>query len=238
MKPSKPAARMTIDELASYIDYSILKPEFTIQEVQDEIAKAADLKCKTICIDPASLEDAAPMVEGTDTGICVVVDFPFGASTTASKVAQTEIALEYPLEDLDVVANYGWIRSGENDKVTEDLKPVIDACHAKGITVKVIFETDALTEEQIRAAAESAVAAGADYIKTSTGFYTGRLQHGERSGAFDGVVDLMQDAAASRCKVKGSGAIRDRAHFLRLIDEGIDRMGVGYRSVPTILGLD
>lgn len=122
MKPPKPAARMTIDELASCIDYSILKPELTIEEVQDEIAKAVDLKCKTVCINPASLEVAAPMVEGTDTGICVVVDFPFGASTTASKVAQTEIALEYPLEDLDVVANYGWIRSGENDKVTEDLK--------------------------------------------------------------------------------------------------------------------
>lgn len=92
--------------------------------------------------------------------------------------------------------------------------------------------------ERYRAAAESAVAAGADYIKTSTGFYTGKLQHGERSGAFDEMVDLMQDAAAGRCKVKGSGAIRDRAHFLRLIDKGIDRMGVGYRSVPTVLGLD
>lgn len=104
--------------------------------------------------------------------------------------------------------------------------------------MKVIFETDALTEEQIRAAAESAVAAGADYIKTSTGFYTGTLQHGERSGAFDEMADLMQDAAAGRCKVKGSGAFRDRAHFLRLIDKAIDRMGVGYRSVPTVLGLD
>ena len=101
--------------------------------------------------------------------------------------------------------------------------------------VKTIFETDALTDDEIRSAAEAAIAAGSDYIKTSTGFYTGTPKHGERTGAFDEMVALMQECAAGRTKVKGSGSIRDKAHFLRLIDMGIDRMGVGYRSVPVVL---
>ena len=96
--------------------------------------------------------------------------------------------------------------------------------------------SNALIDDEIRAAAEAVIAAGTDFIKTSTGFYTGTPTHGERTGAFDDMVRLMQDAAAGRARVKGSGAIRDREHFLRLIDMGIDRMGVGYRSVPVVLG--
>ena len=238
MRPSKPAAEMTQAELAAYIDYSILKPEFTTADVEREIRTAVELGCKTVCINPAYIETALPLVKGTGTGICVVIDFPFGTSSTRSKVAQAEIALEHPIEDLDIVMNYGWLRGGETERVTVDLRAVVDVCHAKGVVVKVIFETDALTEDEIRAAAEASIAAGADFIKTSTGFYTGAPTHGERTGAFDDMVDLMQDAAAGRARVKGSGAIRDRAHFLRLIDKGIDRMGVGYRSVPVVLGLD
>ena len=102
--------------------------------------------------------------------------------------------------------------------------------------MKVIFETDALIIGQIKATAEAAIAAGADFIKTSTGFYTGTNMH-EKTGASDEMVALMMECAAGRAKVKGSGSIRDRAHFLRLIDAGIDRMGIGYRSTPIVLGL-
>ena len=238
MRPSKPAAAMTRAELAAYIDYSILKPEFTTADVEREIRTAVELRCRTVSINPAHVEIALPLVEGTGTGICVVIDFPFGTSSTRSQVAPAEISLEHPIEDLDIVMNYGWLRGGEIERVTEDLRAVIDVCHAKGVVVKTIFETDALTDDEIRAAADAAIAAGADYIKTSTGFYTGAPTHGERTGAFDDMVRLMQDAATGRARVKGSGAIRDREHFLRLIDMGIDRMGVGYLSVPVVLGLD
>ena len=236
MHPTKPAAEMTRDELAANIDYSILKPEFTTADVEREVRAAVELRCKTVCINPAHIETALPLVAGTDTGICVVIDFPFGASSTRSKVAQAEIALEHPIEDLDIVMSYGRLRGGEIERVTEDLRAVVELCHAKGVIVKTILETDALTDDEIRAAAEAAIAAGTDFIKTSTGFYTGTPTHGERTGAFDDMVRLMQDAAAGRARVKGSGAIRDREHFLRLIDMGIDRMGVGYRSVPVVLG--
>jgi len=157
------------------------------------------------------------MTKGTNTKICVVCDFPFGTSTTESKCLQAE---EYckggDIYELDVVANYGWIRSGLYDMVEADIKAVVDVCHKYGTAVKVIFETDALTVEQVKKATEAAIAAGADFVKTSTGFYT----------------------AKGRCKIKGSGNIRTREHFLQLIDMGIDRMGVGYRSTPVVLNVE
>ncbi len=237
MIPNKPAAQMSTEELGAYIDHSILKPEFTDEEIRRELENAVKFHCKTACINPASVAMAKEICDGTGTGICVVCDFPFGTSSTESKVAQAEILVNQGIHELDIVANYGWIRSGELKRVEDDLRAVVDVCHAKDVAVKVIFETDALAADEIRAAIEASVSAGADFIKTSTGFYTGTKQHGDKSGAFDEMIDLMLEAAAGRVKVKGSGAIRDRDHFLRLIDKGIDRMGVGYRSTPVVLGL-
>lgn len=115
--------------------------------------------------------------------------------------------------------------------MVEDLKPVVEACHRHGTLVKVIIETDFLTPEQIADGTRCAIKAGADFIKSSTGFVTGV----ESVGATTEVVRAMMDAGEGKIKVKGSGAIRTREHFLELIDMGIDRMGVGYRSTPVVL---
>lgn len=237
MIPTKPAAAMTPAELARYIDHSVLKPEFTVDEVRREVANGVAFGCKTVCVNPASIEVAAPLCEGTDTGVCVVVDFPFGVSSTESKVAQARIALAAGADELDIVANFGWIRSGEKQRVEDDLRAVVDLCHSHDVPVKVIFETDALTRDEIKTAAEASIAAGADFIKTSTGFFTGTTQH-EGTGAFDHMVAFMTECAAGRVQVKGSGSIRDRAHFLRLIDAGVDRVGIGFRSTPVVLGVE
>lgn len=234
MNPSKKAAEMSERELASYIDQSVLKPEFTVEDIKKYSQEGIDFGCKTICVNPASLDIVAPMVRGTKTGICVVCDFPFGLSTTASKALQAEeYCKNYEIEDLDIVANYGRLRSGDLDYVTADIKAVVDVCHSYGTNVKVIVETDSLTIDQVKAGTCCAVAAGADFIKSSTGFYTG----GEQRGATNEVVAAMIEAGEGRIKVKGSGAIRTREHFLELIDMGIDRMGVGYRSTPVVLGM-
>lgn len=234
MVPTKPASEMTRAELASYIDQSVLKPEFTVEDIKKYTQEGIDFGCATICINPSSLPIVAPMVEGTNTGLCVVCDFPFGTSSTESKVAQAQAIMDgYDIQDLDIVANYGRLRSGDLDYVTQDIRAVVDACHAKGVVVKVIIETDALTPEQIKAGTRCAVDAGADFIKSSTGFYTG----GEQKGATNEVVDLMMEAGNGEIQVKGSGAIRDQKHFFELIDRGIDRMGIGYRSTPTVLGV-
>lgn len=117
--------------------------------------------------------------------------------------------------------------------MTADLKPFVKLCHWYGANVKVIIETDALDEEEVKAGTRCAIAAGADFIKSSTGFLTGH----ENVGATTQVVQWMMDAAQGQIKVKGSGCIRTREHFLELIDLGIDRMDVGFRSTPVVLGM-
>ncbi len=225
---------MTVKELASYIDQSVLKPEFTQADIRKYIQEGIDYGCRTVCINPASLPIAAELCEGSDTKICVVCDFPFGLSTTASKCLQAE---EYckrgDIFELDIVSNYGWIRSGMWDELGADIRAVCEVCHKYGTAVKVIIETDALTREEIVKATRVVIAAGADFAKSSTGFYTG----GANVGATEEVVELMLQAADGKAKVKGSGCIRTREHFLKLIDMGVDRMGVGYRSTPEVLGL-
>jgi len=110
---------------------------------------------------------------------------------------------------------------------------VCEVCHNYGSIVKVIFETDALTIDEVKKASEVAIQAGADFLKTSTGFFTG----GKSEGATSEVIAAMMEVAAGRAKIKGSGGIRDQKHFFELIDMGIDRMGIGYRSTPVVLGM-
>ncbi|MFT8888664.1 MAG: deoxyribose-phosphate aldolase [Ethanoligenens sp.] len=230
----KKASEMQANELARYIDQSVLKPEFTQEDIRKYTQEGIDFGCATICINPASLDLVSKMVEGTQTGVCVVCDFPFGLSTTASKVLQAkEYCSKYKIQDLDIVANYGQLRGGNYDFVINDIKPVVDICHQYGTKVKVIIETDSLNEEQIKAGTKCAIAAGADFIKSSTGFFTGA----PGVGATVEVVKTMIESGEGKIKVKGSGCIRTREHFLQLIDIGVDRMGIGYRSTPVVLGL-
>lgn len=199
MKPQKKAAEMSSQELGRYIDQSVLKPEFTLAEVKKYIQEGIDFNCKTVCINPAYLDIARKMCKGTNTGICVVCDFPFGASSTASKVKQAEIICQNgDVEDLDIVANYGFIRSGQWQEFEEDIQAVATVAHRYGTLLKVIFETDALTLEQVATATEYACRAGADFVKTSTGFYTG----GESKGATPEVIQVMLDAGKGTLQSK------------------------------------
>jgi len=233
MTPSKKASEMTVIELAKYIDYSVLKPEFTEQEIIDLTKDGVRLGCATICINPVYMELCGPYVTGSETMLCPVCDFPFGTSSTESKVKQIEILAKYDtVKEIDIVANYGWIRGGMYGKVTEDIKACAEMAHQYGRKLKVIFETDALNEEQVRKACQCAVKAGADFVKTSTGFLSGFEAH----GATPEIIKVMMEEVDGKCQVKGSGCIRTREHFLQLIDMGIDRMGVGYKSVPVVLG--
>lgn len=234
MIPAKKASEMTVKELAKYIDYSVLKPEFTEHEIIDLTKDGVRLGCATICINPGYIELCTPYVQGSETMLCPVCDFPFGTSSTESKVRQIEIAAKYDsVKEIDIVANFGKIRSEKYDEVTADLKACADAAHKYGKKIKVIFETDAIDENQIRKTCHCCMAAGADFVKTSTGFLTGFDAH----GAAPEIIRIMMEEVAGKCQVKGSGCIRTREHFLQLIDMGIDRMGVGYKSVPAVLGL-
>lgn len=232
---NKSARDMTVAELARYIDYSVLKPEFTKQEIVDLCKDGVKLGVAQVCINPGYMALCEPYVLGSKTKLGPTCDFPFGTSSTESKVAQAKIALQYKtVGELDMVSNFGLIRSGEYTAVSDDIRAVAEVCHAQGIELKVILETDALTEEQIRKACHAVVDGGADWVKTSTGFLTG---HDLKGGAPE-IIKIMMDEVKGKIKIKASGCIRTRAHFLELIDMGIDRMGVGYKSVPVVLGLD
>lgn len=229
---TKKASELTRIEAAEYIDQSVLKPEFSEEEIQKYIQEGIDFGCKTVCVNPAALDIAAEMTKGTTTKVCVTCDFPFGLSPTAVKVMQAKYYCEnWDIFELDFVANYGWIRSGRWDLVEADIQAVTDVCHQCGTAVKVIFETDALTLDEIYKASEIAAKVGVDFVKTSTGFFTG----GRSDGATPEVLGVMFDAVKGKCKVKASGGIRTRERFLEFIDLGVARMGVGYKSTGTVL---
>ena len=145
MKPTKKACEMTTKELAQYIDYSVLKPEFTEEDIIALTKDGVELGCATICINPGYMDLCEPYVKGSETMLCPVCDFPFGTSSTESKVKQIDIVAKYDtVKEVDIVANFGLIRSGKFDEVTKDLKACADAAHKYGREIKVIFETDAL----------------------------------------------------------------------------------------------
>ena len=235
MKPLKKACEMSVEELAAYIDYSVLKPEFTTEQIIDLTKDGVKLGCATICINPGYLDLCEPLVKGSKTGLCPVCDFPFGTSSTESKVKQIELAANYDtVKEVDVVANFGHIRGGEYDLVKKDLRACVMAAHRYGKELKVIFETDALNEEQIRKTCQCCVEVGVDFVKSSTGFLTGF----EINGGTPEIISIMKEEVDGKCKIKASGCIRSQERFFELIDLGIDRAGVGYRSVPVVLGLN
>ena len=234
MKLKKKAAEMSQRELARFIDYSVLKPEFTEEEIIKLTKDCVKLGCFNLCINPSYMDLCLPYFECTDTKLSPVLDFPFGTSSTECKVEQAKILCRYPhISEMDMVANYGWIRSEKYEAVEQDIRAVAEIVHAAGYGLKVILETDALTEAQIRKACHSVAAAGADFVKTSTGFLTGH----ECVGGTPEIIQIMLDEVGDQIKVKGSGCIRTREHFLKLIDMGVERMGIGYKSVPVVLGL-
>ena len=236
MVPTKKACEMTTSELAAYIDYSVLKPEFTEEQIIDLTKDGVKLECATICINPGYMELCSPYVEGTKTMLCPVTDFPFGTSSTASRVQQIEDVAKYDtVKEVDIVINFGKLKSGDkDDEILADLKACAEAAHKYGRELKVILETDALNEEQIVRGTKLVMESGADFVKTSTGFLTGY----ETRGAAVDVIEKIMEVTQGKIKIKGSGCIRTREHFLKLIDMGIDRMGIGFKSVPVVLDLN
>ena len=154
-KLTKKAEDMTLKELAAYIDYSVLKPEFTPEQIIELTKDGVKLGCATICINPGYMDLCEPYVKGSETKLCPVTDFPFGTSSTASKVQQIEMVAKYDtVGEVDVVANFGKIRAGLYDEVTADIKACADAAHKYGRELKVIFERFKQVEDRLRKRSE------------------------------------------------------------------------------------
>ena len=209
-----------------YLDHAVLVPQMTREEAIALIQLGIDYQVKTVCVRPCDISLAVEMCYKTDTGVSCVLGFPHGTTCSESKAAEAALYAKKGVADIDMVANYGWIRSGLWDDVRKDIKTVVDVAHARNVLVKVIFETSQLTLEQVSRATEISIEADADYIKTSTGF------NGE--GATEEVVACMLKTANGRIMVKPSGGIRDAARAKLFVDMGVHRLGVNGASTPAI----
>jgi deoxyribose-phosphate aldolase len=214
------------DPINRYLDAAILKPEMTREEAVTAIRTCVELDTITACVRPCDIPLAKGICEGTTTGVCVVLGFPHGCGLSASKAAEARHYIDLGVDEVDMVANFGWIRSGDWSAVTDDIAAVSAVTRAASVPLKVIFETSFLSLDEIARATECAIKAEADFVKTSTGF------GGE--GATEDGVRTMLETAAGRIKVKPSGGIRDRQRAEMFLNMGAHRLGVGYTSCEPI----
>ena len=213
--------------IAKYIDHTLLKPETTREQLDQLLEEAKLYDFKSVCINPSHVKYAAEALKDTDVLVCTVIGFPLGATTTASKQFETVDAIKNGASEVDMVINIGALKDGRYDDVQQDIEGVVTS--AEGHTVKVIIETCLLTDEEKVKACELSQAAGANFVKTSTGFAGG--------GATPEDVKLMKDTVGDALEVKASGGVRTVEDFNQMIEAGATRIGAS-AGVKIIQGLE
>jgi len=213
--------------LCRHVDSAVLKPELPRAAARAEIETGVKLRVRTVCVRPADIPMALELCRGSSTEVGTVLSFPHGCGLPAAKTAEARAYLALGVPEIDMVANYGLIRSGEWALVEADLRAVAELVVPAGALLKVILETSELSRDQILRATEIAVAVGAQFVKTSTGFASG--------GATREAVAAMLEAGRGRIQVKASGAIRDAATAHAFLAMGCTRLGVGSTAVPALL---
>lgn len=208
---------ITPHDIAKMLDHSLLKPEMDEQVVRHglEIAKKYDVA--SICVRPCDVALAREALAGTQVHVSTVVGFPHGSNRTEVKVLEAQLAMDDGATELDMVLNIGRLRSGANDEVRADIQAVVDAAHARGAIVKVILDTAYLTDEQKSRACHLAAEAGADFVKTSTGFAP--------SGAKLEDLRLMRESVPAAVRIKAAGGVRTLDAVLACRQAGCARCG-------------
>ena len=214
---SKTYRGYTLEQVAKTIDHSILKPDFSYADVEAGAELALKFNTASYCIRPMDVAVAAKALSGSTVNVCTVIGFPHGSSTSAVKAFETSDAIKNGAVEIDMVLNISALLSGDFDFVEADIRGVVDIAHASGASVKVIFETAFLSDELIVKACELTEAAGADYVKTSTGFAS--------EGATLHNVQLMKATVGDRLKVKSSGGVRTLDQLIDYMDAGVTRSG-------------
>jgi len=202
--------------IASMIDHTALKPELTKEDILKLCEEAKEYQFASVCVNPTWVKTAAEALKGTDVKVCTVIGFPLGATTPETKAFETKNAIENGATEVDMVINIGALKDKNYDIVEEDIRAVVNAAKGKALT-KVIIETCLLTDEEKVKACELSVKAGADFVKTSTGFSTG--------GATVEDVQLMRKTVGSEVGVKASGGVRDAKAAQMMIEAGATRIG-------------
>jgi deoxyribose-phosphate aldolase len=214
---------ITLQELAKVIDHSLLRPDMMVSAVRQGCAVAREYGVVSVCARPSDLPILVEELGGTGILITTTVGFPHGVGTTAAKVAEARGAVAGGAVEVDMVLNVGKLRSGEHRYVEDDIRAVVEAAHAGGALVKVIFENCYLAAEEKVLACQLAETAGADFVKTSTGFAQG--------GATVEDIQLMRRTCSRKVKVKAAGGISTLDATLAVVAAGAERVGTSSTRV-------
>lgn len=209
---------LTTEQLAKYIDHTNLKADATEASIRQTCEEAKQFNTASVCVNSYWIPFVAEQLKDSTVNPIAVVGFPLGAMATESEIFEATTAIDQGAEEIDMVLNVGEMKSGNFEVVEEDIKGLANAVHAKGKLLKVILETCLLTKDEIVKACQLSEKAGADFVKTSTGFST--------AGAKLDDVKLMRETVGDRLGVKASGGIHSKEEALAMIDAGASRLGV------------
>ena len=208
---------VTERQLAKTIDHSLLRPELDDDFVADGCRLAAEYDVASVCVPPVHVRRAAALLAGSDVAVGTVVGFPHGSSTTATKVFEARAAVAAGASELDMVIDIGALKSGRDEDVRADIGAVVEVGQDAGAIVKVILENAYLTDDEKVRACRLAETAGADFVKTSTGFAPGGATHAD--------LALMRSAVSDRVQVKAAGGVRTLDDLLAVMALGVTRIG-------------
>jgi deoxyribose-phosphate aldolase len=203
--------------VSGMIDHTLLKPDATRQDIEKLCREAAEFHFATVCVNPVWVATAAALLRGSGVGVCSVVGFPLGAATADVKHFETRRAIFDGASEIDMVINIGALKSGDLRTVERDIDAVVDPCRQCGVTSKVIIEAALLTDDEKVTACTLSKAAGADFVKTSTGFASG--------GATVADVALMRRVVGADMGVKAAGGVRDLEGLKAMVAAGATRVG-------------
>ncbi len=205
------------------IDHTCLKPDASIEDIEKLCLEAKQYDFMSVCVNPSFIPLCVKLLKGSDVKVCTVIGFPLGATLKNAKVAETKEAVAEGADEIDMVINISQLKAGNDEYVYQEIRDIRKACKDK--VLKVILETCLLTDEEIVRASLLSVKAGADFVKTSTGFSTG--------GATVEAVKLMRQTVGDQCGVKASGGVRTHEDLLKMVEAGANRIGTS--SGPKII---
>lgn len=215
----------TVSEVAAAVDHAVLKPNQTENDVRANAALCLQYRVASMCVRPCDIKLAARLLSGSDVMVSTVLSFPHGADCTAVKAVQARQAIEDGAQEIDMVMNIGQFLSGNYDAVLADLKTVVETAHAAKVPVKVIQESCFLSLDEVAKACELSFEAGADFVKTSTGFGP--------SSATPEIIDVMVKTVGGKMGIKASGGIRSWEQAVGYLEQGATRLGIG--ATETVL---
>lgn len=203
-------------QLAKMIDHTLLKADATDEAITKVCKEALEYDFASVCVNPSNVKLVSELLKGSDVKVCTVIGFPLGANTSEVKAFETEDSIKKGAQEVDMVINIGKLKSKDYDYVKKDIEAVVNAAKGKALT-KVIIEACLLTNEEKVTVCKLAKEAGADYVKTSTGFSTG--------GATPEDIKLMRETVGENIGVKASGAVRSQEDAMKVIEAGASRIG-------------